>query len=658
MNNLWDSTAAAACATALDECVYGSRLLGGDPDLVLHGGGNTSVKAPWIDVTGRQIEALWVKGSGWDLATIEARGFTPLPLDRLLELARLDNLCDPDMVAALAAAKLDPAAPQPSIETLLHARLPHRAVQHSHADAIISLTNLRDGTQRVRDLYGDRVIVVPYVMPGFDLAKAVGELWEHQAHAATVGMVLLNHGLFTFGDTTRQAYETHHRLIEMAEQALGIESEGSPDVPVTPARPMPDPVEIARIRRDVSRHAGRPLIMRRDASHEVYRFVGRADLEAATQQGPLTPDHVIHTKPWPLIGRDVDDYAVRYGAYFDANRGRFDDDLRMLDPAPRVVLDAELGMLTAGTDVSRAGIVADIYRHSMRVIARAQDRLGGYVALPAGALFDIEYWDLEQAKLRRRAELPEMAGRVALVTGAASGIGRGCASEFLRRGAAVVGLDLSAGVSEAFDSEAWLGLETDVTDRAAVGRAISTAIDHFGGIDMVVLSAGVFGPSQPIADIDPAEWSRVMAVNLDANAAAMAAVHPYLALAPGGGSVVVIASKNVPAPGPGAAAYSASKAALTQLARVAALEWAAERIRVNCVHPDAVFDTALWSDAVLSERAARYGLTVDRYKRRNLLSVEITSATVGRVVAELCGETFRATTGAQIPVDGGNERVI
>ncbi len=658
MNDLWDSTAAAACTTTLDECVYGSRLLGSDPDLVLHGGGNTSVKAPWIDVTGRQIEALWVKGSGWDLATIETRGFTPLPLDRLLELARLDELSDPDMVAALAAAKLDPAAPQPSIETLLHARLPHRAVQHSHADAIISLTNLHDGEHRIRDLYGDRVIVVPYVMPGFDLARAVGGCWERQAQAATIGMVLLNHGLFTFGDTTQEAYQRHHQLIEMAEQILGSEPERSPHAPATAARPATDPIDIARIRRDISRHAGRPMIVRRDASDEVYQFVGRADLEAATQQGPLTPDHVIHTKPWPLTGRDVDDYAVRYGAYFEANRCRVDTDLRMLDPAPRVVLDTELGMLAAGIDVRRAGIVADIYRHSMRVISRAQDRFGGYVALPAGALFDVEYWDLEQAKLRRSGEPPEMTGRVALVTGAASGIGRGCASEFLRRGAAVVGLDLSVGVADGFDSDAWLGLEADVTDPAAVNRAISTAIDHFGGIDMLVLSAGVFGRSQPIAEIDPDEWSRVMTVNLDANAATMAAVHPYLTLAPDGGSVVVIASKNVPAPGPGAAAYSASKAALTQLARVAALEWASERIRVNCVHPDAVFDTGLWSHDVLSERAAHYGLTVDGYKRRNLLSVEITSATVGRLVAELCGETFRATTGAQIPVDGGNERVI
>jgi len=660
VRNLWDDNAAEACLTALDECVYGSRLLGGDPDLVLHGGGNTSVKAPWVDVTGREIPALYVKGSGWDLATIEPQGFTPLPVARLLELADLDELSDPDMVAALAAAKLDPSAPQPSIETLLHARLPHRAVQHSHADAIISLTNLADGERRIRDLYGDCLIVVPYVMPGFDLAKAVSDLWERESHGGTIGMVLLNHGLFTFGDTTRQAYGRHHELMAMAQEALAIPTAEAPRSNGAADAPLVSPVDVARIRHDISRHAGRPMIVMRDSSEEVRRFVARDDLATATQQGPLTPDHVIHTKPWPSVGRNIDAFADRYTRYFETNSHRVDghDDIRMLDPAPRVVLDPELGMLSAGSDVKRARIVADIYRHSMRVIARSQDQLGGYLALPEGDLFDVEYWDLEQAKLRRSGPPPEMAGRVALVTGAASGIGRGCAAELLARGAAVAGIDLADTTADTFDSPAWLGIAADVTDARAVDRAITSTIEQFGGIDIVVLSAGVFGRSQSVADLDMEEWAKVMTVNLDANASIMSKVHPYLVLAPGGGSVAVIASKNVPAPGPGAAAYSSSKAALTQLARVAALEWASDGIRVNCVHPDAVFDTGLWTDDTLTQRADHYGLTVDEYKRRNLLSTEVTSATVGRLVAELCGETFCATTGAQIPVDGGNERVI
>jgi len=653
MKNLWDETAAAECSSALDECVYGSRLLGGDSDLVLHGGGNTSVKAPWFDVTGRGIEALYVKGSGWNLASIEPQGFTPLPLSRLIELASLDELSDPDMVASLAAAKLDANAPQPSIETLLHAGLPHRAVQHSHADSIISLTNLADGERRIRGIYGDRVIVVPYVKPGFDLAKAVARLWETEAHSATVGMVLLGHGLFTFGDTTSEAYRRHHELIAMADAELGPESE-KPKAHQSAVAPL----RVSEVRADISRHAGRPMIVRRDSSSAALTFANRADLAEAAGQGPLTPDHVIHTKPLPSIGSDIDAYVRQYTEYFEAHRHRSPSELTMLDPAPRVVLDPELGMLTAGVDAKRAGVVADIYRHTMTVIGRAQDRFGGWVALPIGDLFDVEYWDLEQAKLRRAGEPPEFAGRVALITGAASGIGRACASEMLARGAAVVGLDLADTVPEAFDSPAWLGLTADITDRQAIDRAIEAAVDTFGGIDMLVLSAGIFGKSRPIAELDGDEWSRVMAVNLDANAAIMSAIHPYLALAPGGGSVVVIASKNVSAPGPGAAAYSASKAALTQLARVAALEWAPDGIRVNCVHPDAVFDTGLWTEELLKQRADHYRMSVSDYKRRNLLSVEVTSITVGRVVADLCGPDFAATTGAQIPVDGGNERVI
>jgi len=653
MKNLWDNAVAADYGSALDECVYGSRLLGADADLVLHGGGNTSVKAPWIDVTGNEIDALFVKGSGWDLATIEPQGFTPLPLDRLIELASLDELSDPDMVAALAAAKLDSGAPQPSIETLLHAGLPHPAVQHSHADSIISLTNLADGERRIRGVYGDRVIVVPYVKPGFDLAKAVARLWSNESHSTTVGMVLLGHGLFTFGDTTAEAYRRHHELIAMAEAELGSD----PDHPQG-TEPIVDPLRVAQVRADISRHAGRPMIVQRDSSPTTLAFTNRADLSEAAGRGPLTPDHVIHTKPVPAVGTNIDEYSRRYTEYFEANRQRATIDVSMLDPAPRVVLDPEIGMLAAGIDTKRAGVVSDIYRHTMAVIGRAQDRFGGWVALPTGDLFDVEYWDLEQAKLRRAGEPPEFAGRVAFVTGAASGIGRGCAAELLARGAAVVGLDVADTVADTFDSPAWMGLAVDITDRPAVDRAIEATVDAFGGIDILVLSAGVFGESRPIANLDGDEWSTVMSVNLDANATIMSATHPYLALAPDGGRVAVIASKNVPAPGPGAAAYSASKAALTQLARVAALEWASDGIRVNCVHPDAVFDTGLWTDELLGQRADHYGMSVNEYKRRNLLSVEITSATVGRVVADLCGPGFAATTGAQIPIDGGNERVI
>jgi rhamnose utilization protein RhaD (predicted bifunctional aldolase and dehydrogenase)/NAD(P)-dependent dehydrogenase (short-subunit alcohol dehydrogenase family) len=627
--------------TDLEQCVQASRLLGADPSLVLRGGGNSSVKTGWADVTGRTIEAIFVKGSGRDMATIAADGFAPLRLGRLRELLELEALTDSEMMRELGAARLDPAAPQPSVEALLHALLPHPAVLHSHADAIAALTNVADGEGVVRAVFGDSVLVVPYVMPGFDLAREVRRAWRDRADA----IVLLHHGLVTFGATSQEAYERHLELTDAATRwldertAVGAEPPALPDVALT---------DLADARRSISDAAGRPMIVQRHTDPAVRRFVARPDLRSLATRGPLTPDHVIRTKPTPLVGRDVEGFAAAYANYFaqHATRG-----MTMLDPAPRVLLDPELGMLTAGTSAREAQIVADVYHHTIPVLEVAEERLGGYVALPPERLFEVEYWELEQAKLRRAGESPPLGGTVALVTGAASGIGRACVEALEAAGAAVAGVDLR-------EPETGLGLVADVTDPAAVRRALRATVEAFGGIDIAVLGAGVFGASRPIGDIDAEGWHATMEVNAGSAAQLLAELHPLLSRSPVGGRVVVIGSKNVSAPGRGAAAYSASKAALTQLARVSALEWAADGIRVNTVHPDAVFDTGLWTPELLAERAAQHGVGVDAYKRRNLLQAEITSADVARVVVALCDDTFRVTTGAQIPVDGGNERVI
>jgi NAD(P)-dependent dehydrogenase (short-subunit alcohol dehydrogenase family) len=322
------------------------------------------------------------------------------------------------------------------------------------------------------------------------------------------------------------------------------------------------------------------------------------------------------------------------------------------------VLDEQFGMLAVGASSKDADIAADIYHHTIDVITTAEDRLGGWTPLEAHHLFDVEYWDLEQAKLRRAAKPQPFTGQVAVVTGAASGIGKACAAALLARGAAVVGLDISTNVIESFTSSSWHGIEVDVTDVTAQARSLEVAVDTFGGIDIAVLSAGIFGRTMSIADLDMEEYARVMRINLDATAISMKLLHPYLVESPVGGRVVLVGSKNVPAPGAGAAAYSASKAAATQLARVAALEWAKDGIRVNTVHPDAVFDTALWNDDVLANRAASYGMTIEQYKTRNLLKMEITSAQVAETVAQLVSPAFAATTGAQIAVDGGSDRTL
>jgi rhamnose utilization protein RhaD (predicted bifunctional aldolase and dehydrogenase)/NAD(P)-dependent dehydrogenase (short-subunit alcohol dehydrogenase family) len=627
----------------LEQCVQATRRLGADPSLVLHGGGNSSVKTAWRDVTGRDVDAIFVKGTGRDMATITAEGLSPLRLERLRELLELEQLSDPEMIRELAAARLHPAAPQPSVEALLHAFLPYPAVLHTHADAIVALTNTADGGSLLRKLFGDTLVVIPYVMPGFDLAREVRLLWPEQAHDATAGMVLLNHGLFTFGATSREAYEQHVELIRKARAR--ISHPAAAEAPELRRAPL---TELADLRRRISDTAGRPMIVQRHTDADVRRFVARDDLAALATRGPLTPEHVVRTKRTPLVGRDVEGFARDYAEYF-ARHAR--EGLTMLDPAPRVVLDPELGMLTAGATHRDAQIAADVYHHTIPVLEAAEDELGGYVALPPERLFDIEYWELEQAKLRTSSARPPLTGMVAFVTGAASGIGRACADALAAAGAAVASVDLD-------QSETGLSLVADVTDAEAVGRALLATVEAYGGVDIAVLAAGVFGGSAAVADLEAESWRETMGVNADANARLLRELHPLLARSPVGGRVVVIGSKNVAAPGRGAVAYSASKAALTQLARVAALEWAEARIRVNVVHPDAVFDTALWTPELIAERAARAGVDVETYKRRNLLGLEITSADVARAVVALCDDTFRATTGAQIPIDGGNERVI
>lgn len=683
MLNRWSVDDAARWAELgdLGEITYGSRLVGADPALVLHGGGNTSVKGHSTDAWGDPVPTLWVKGSGWDLATIEPPGFAPLRLEPVRRLAELAELSDTEMVNQLRIHLLDAGAPNPSVEAILHALLPHRAVLHSHADAVLALTNTADGDARVRDLWGDRAVVVPYVMPGFDLARRCADEWQAQAHDGTEAMVLLNHGIFTFGETTREAYDSMIDRISEAEQCLadaGVTSFGESNAGATEGgsgrRVSPDDVEsVADLRAAISASAGTPMPLRAVHDERAEAFCARDDLASVAQRGPATPDHIIRTKQFPMVGRDVDAFIEDYRSYFERNAARHasGSQLTMLDPAPRVVLDPELGLWTAGRRAVDCDIAADIYLHTIDVI-NAAETLGGYVALGESDLFEVEYWELEQAKLARAGAPAALAGQVALVTGAASGIGRAAAAALAAAGAAVVGIDVdpaitydddSGGRPPALHGSAWLGIGADVTDPDAMTAAVAGAVERFGGIDIVVAAAGIFGPSAPLGDLATEDglvtaWQQTFDINVSGAANTLAAAHRVLRHSPTGGRVVVVGSKNVPAPGRGAAAYSASKAALTQLARVAALEWAPDGITVNVVHPDGVFDTGLWSDELIAQRAASYGLTPEQYRRRNLLGRELASADVGALIGQMCGPAFAHTTGAQIPQDGGSDRVV
>ena len=656
MQNLWNDSDARGCGDDLLALrVYTSRLLGRDRSLVLHGGGNTSVKTTTRNVFGDAEEVLLIKGSGWDLATIEAAGFAPVRLDPLRRLATLERLSDTLLVRAQRAAMTDPTAPDPSVEAVLHALIPSAFVDHTHADAVVALTNTPRGEELIAEVYGDSVLVVPYVMPGFPLARAVYERSQGIDWSRYEGMVLLHHGIFTWGPSARASYDAMIRLVSAAEACIAKRA-GVPVATSTATSAAIDGSAMAAMRRAVSDLAGRPMVSALDRSPVARGFADRADAAAIATRGPLTPDHIIRTKRVAVIlgddpAADIRAFGTAYQEYFRRN----DDGTRtMLDPAPRWAVWPGRGIVTFGRTMRDARIVADIAGHTMAAIQWAES-LGGWRALPEKDLFDVEYWELEQAKLARSGAGRPFDGRVAIVTGGASGIGRAVATELALQGAAVVTADVDP-MPTPIPGDA-VHVVCDLTDPAAPRALAERAALAFGGLDLLVSNVGMFPSSTRIDALDDDAWRRAFDVNVTSHQRMLTACVPLLrrGIDP---SVVVVGSKNVPAPGPGQAAYSASKAALTQLARVAALELAADGVRVNIVHPNAVFDTGLWTEDVLRSRAAAYGKTVEEYKRSNLLGVEVTSRTVAAVIVALAGPAFSCTTGAQIPVDGGNDRVI
>jgi NAD(P)-dependent dehydrogenase (short-subunit alcohol dehydrogenase family) len=468
-------------------------------------------------------------------------------------------------------------------------------------------------------------------------------------------MVLLSHGIFSFGKDARESYELMIHLVSLAEDYLKRKAAPRSLGAAKPATVKRE--EIAELRRAISAQAAFPLVLRVNDSAKFLGFAQSADVARLSQQGPATPDHLLYTRPLPMLGRDVAAYAKAYRAYFERHAKEAKEPKAILDSAPRMVLDPAFGFAALGRTAREAAIVEELYDHTIDVIQQAE-ALGGWKAVGERHLFDIEYWALEQAKLQKAEALPVFTGEVAVVTGAASGIGKACVESFLRRGAAVIALDRNPAIESVWKREDVVGVTCDLTDAKAIDAALEKAVRRFGGVDMLVLNAGIFPSSAPIQSIAAENWRTAMTVNVEANLLVMQACHPLLKLAPRSGRVAVIGSKNVPAPGPGAAAYSASKAALNQLVRVAALEWAKDGIRINSLHPDAVYDTALWTDEVLSARAKAYNMTVEQYKKKNLLKTEVSSRDVAELAAEMCGPLFAKTTAAQVPVDGGNERVV
>src|SRR5262245_19202308 len=523
MQSLWKDDEARQFKGDLGLRVYTSRLLGRDKSLVLHGGGNTSVKIREKNLFGEEETVLYVKGSGWDLETIEPQGFSPVRLAHVLRLSELPSRSDPEMVNQLVTNMLRASAPAPSIETILHGLMPAKFVDHTHADAVLSVTNTKDGEKRIREIYGKRCVVIPYLMPGFDLAQFCAKEFRAQGTKDTVGMVLLNHGIFSFGETAREAYERMIELVTLAEKYL--ESKRAWSVALNNFSPgKVEALDQASLRRRLSDTAGAPLILKTVPDERTLAFSQHPGISRISQQGPATPDHVIRTKRTPMLGTDVAAYAQDYRRYFDAHAPKAKEAKTILDSAPRVVLDKTFGLAAAGRTAKDAAIVAEIYDHTMDVILRSE-ALGGFQALPSQDIFDVEYWDLEQAKLKKGGKPPAFTGEVALVTGAASGIGKAAVAAFLARGAAVVGLDLDAKVESLHARPDFLGLRCDLTDDKQLGAAVARAVEAFGGLDMLVLNAGIFPASRKIADQPIDEWRKAMTVNLDANLLVLRACH-------------------------------------------------------------------------------------------------------------------------------------
>jgi len=668
----------AGCPATLAMLVHTSRLIGQEGALVLHGGGNTSAKATVTNLMGEPMEVLFIKGSGWDLATIEPAGFPALDLDYLRSLRVLARLGDEEMVNQFRTHLLDASSPDPSIETLAHAFLPHRFIYHTHADAIVTLTNLADGEARLREALGGKIATLPFIMPGFPLAKAMAELYERQPEVEAI--ILMHHGIFTFGDDAQSAYGRMIDYVSRAEDFLAAAGEKAKPVAAQDVA-VPGPEVVLPLLRGAVSPAGQPMVLHLRQSPELLAALARPDAEAFFTTGVLTPDHVIRTKNYPLflnlggtpseaamarqIAEKVAAYAAAYDAYFTEQITAKGVDRVKLDPLPRVLLVPGLGIIGAGGSAKAARIAADIAEHTVmaKVVGAA---VGPYRELSAGSIFDMEYWSLEQAKLGKGKSLP-LSGRVAVVTGGGGAIALGIGRKLLEAGARVFLSDIDTQRLQAvcdklavrFGTAMVSPLVMDVTDASSVAAALATVVRENGGFDILVPNAGIAHVAR-LESLDTAKFQQVLAVNCLGVFEVIKAGVPIFRRQGMGGQVIINSSKNVFDPGPAFGAYSASKAGAHQLGKIAALELAEIGVRVNMINADAIFDadgvpSGLW-DVVGPDRMRARNLDPEGlkeyYRNRNLLKTEVLADHVGNAVV-FFASGLTPTTGATLPVDGG-----
>ena len=681
MNSRWDPKGADAAvrdfllkggSETLALRTYSSRLLGADPALVLHGGGNTSAKSVRQDLFGKDVDVLYVKGSGWDLATIEPQSLPAVRMEPLLELRAKDSLSDEEMVNALRLALMDAVAPTPSVETLLHAFLPAKFVDHTHADAILAIADQAKGEDICRSLYGKELVWIPYVMPGFALAKKVAAAYEKaKAEGSDPKIIVLErHGVFTFGETAKESYEKMIDTVTKAETFIAGKRASSTSAPSRIEGG--ERTLLPLVRGALARLSGSPIetapILSLRASDAALRVLARADLGEITARGSATPDHVIRTKPKPLVFRDaaasdaraklereIVQYTSNYDAYFADISSKRSSKLTKLDPYPKVFLVPGIGIVGSGKTFDEADAVAEIYEHTLKVMEDAE-AVGSYAPVSREDLFDVEYWSLEQAKIKKTTPAA-LAGKIAIVTGAASGIGKATAETFLALGAHVVLADKNA--AQLVDVHDALGkygkrahpIACDVTDAKKVAHLFDKTVSLFGGVDVVVSNAG----NAPEGRLETEAGHDALARSLDVNLVAhnLVARHAaeIFALQGTGGCLLFNASKAAFNPGPGFGPYAVAKAALVALVRQYAVDLGKQGIRANAVNADRIH-TALFSDDVVATRSKARGLTPDAYFKSNLLEREVTADDVAAAFVYLA--TAKATTGCVVTVDGGN----
>ncbi|MCA0754733.1 bifunctional aldolase/short-chain dehydrogenase [Paenibacillus sp. N4] len=681
VQSLWNNEKASQLEGGLAELVYRSNIIGEDRRVCNYGGGNTSSKTIVKDFRGRDVEVMYVKGSGSDLATMKAGNFTGLRMDDIRPLFERSEMPDEEMVAYLANCMIDAKHPRASIETLLHAFLPFKHVDHTHPDSIISLCCADNGKALAKEIFGDRFVWVPYVRPGFTLSKMIAEGVLANPNAELV--LMEKHGLVTWGETSEQCYAQTIKIISEAEAFIearfdaaslfgGVKHEVLPaDVRRTVAAQV-----MPTIRGAVS--DAKKMILSFDDQEDVLAFVSGHNSPKLSQVGAACPDHLVHTKVVPLfidwtpnaddveglkqkLAAGIAAYKEEYKAYFDRNKNEGDV---MFEAAPRVILIPGIGMINTGKSWAMSQVSGALYHRAIAVM-RGATTLGDFVSLSENESYNVEYWPLELYKLSLAPAEAEFSRKVAFITGGAGGIGSETARRLVSEGAHVVLADLNlegaqkvaAEINEKYGENRAYAVKMDVTSEEQVAAAYAETSLVYGGVDIIVNNAGL-ATSSPFDETSLKEWNLNMNV-LGTGYFLVAREAFKLMKEQGiGGNMVFIGSKNSVYAGKNATAYSAAKALEAHLARCIAAEGGEFGIRVNTILPDAILQgSAIWNGSWRNERAAAYGIEPDQleeyYRKRTTLLVNIYPRDIAEGIAFFASSKADKTTGCMLTIDGG-----